>query len=856
MLLFKESVADQPAPRAPARRQTRAQIAESNERGCDACPLKDTWDRLSTPRMPMSGNRKGDILVIGEAPGEDEDIEGKVFVGRSGKFLRDHLPMRHQERLAFTNSVRCRPPGNRNPTGLELHCCSVHLEEDVRGADYRAVLLVGGAPLSKFILEASITQIHGIRFPVEIGGNVMWAFPVFHPSFLLHMGGSKSWVGGNAESATPFYPCFASDLKRFFREVDRWREPEIEKISPGDVQVARSEHEVREAVAQMRGVLGFDIETSVLKPYMRDAKILSASFSDGQRTVAFPVEHPFDPNTWALPLVLELTNTRPWVAHQAAFEFIWMLAESRRLGVPWRGAEMDDSMALGRLYYGRSVMLGLGIMSRIVLGVDVKKLTPVDSRRIMDYPLEEVLPYHGLDAWASARIQRRLRKSTHEDTYLRVVGASRSVAHMELLGLPIDEAEARAQKEYWSGITARLQVEAEKIYEVRQFVRERQAEFRLGATNDVAFALTQYGQVELPRTRSGKSAAVDEEVLSPLATKNPLARLVLDYREAQKHESTYVDPVLRARQRHPDGMLHPAYTTVRTETLRLSSGRDDEATEGDTNIQNWPKRRHRELRRMICAPPGHVIVAADSGQIQARVFGMASRDRALCQSFIDHDDIHSHWLDRFIYYYPRYVDRLMEQTNTTDEKVIRKKGRDVIKYDFVFASFFGQTANSCAEKTGIPLAIIREILDTEFWGGYPDAFKWLKARRAEYRDTGSVATLTGRVRRGVMSGNEPIITPIQGGEAELVIAAQNELSQLAVERDDLYLHPRLMVHDDLSFIMPDDDARLEEYISVVVEAMNRVRYPWQIVPLTTEVSIGYNWADLTEIQTFEGDYVR
>ena len=844
----------------PAPARGKKQLGLPHERGCTACPLQEVWPRITTPRMPICGNLEGDILVVGEGPGENEDLEGQVFVGKTGQYLRKHIPHRHLDRLAFTNSVRCRPPGNRTPTGLEMHCCSIHLEEDVARSNFKAVLIVGGAPLSRFISGSSITQIHGIRFPVQVGEQVLWGFPVFHPSFVERTGGDNSVQ----------HPCFAADLKRFFKEVDRWRQPEIEQISPADVICTYDEAEARAIISRMEGVLGIDLETSALKPYERDAAIITGAVSDGKTTVAFPARHPQSPNDWGVPLLLAVASSRRWVGHQSQFEFTWMTAESQKLGIEWQSADFDDSMALMRLWHGRESPLDLGMCARIILGVNIKQLTSVDPRKIMTFPLEEVLPYNGLDAWGSARILRWLGGRVNAYNYEHILRASRSFAFMELAGLHTDQERAQALKEKWGKIARDAEAEAQRIYEVRSFVRERQQEFNIGNPDHVGLALTEYGKVSLPSTASGKSISTDDSVLDPIAKENPLARCVLDYREAKKHESTYIDAVLQVPDRYPDGLIHPSYTCMRTATLRSSSN--------EPNIQNWPKRRYREIRGMIYAPDmlpsippwrvlpkappeaptGHVMVALDTGQIQARVYGMATKDQALCQSFIDHIDIHSRWMNRTLELYPAYLDRLAQQTNQTDELKILKYGRDTIKTDFTFASFFGTTAKNCSERTDIPFMIMQQLLD-EFWGpetGYPDAHKWMKRIRAEYRETGGVTTLTGRFRYGVMPGNEPIITPIQGGEAEFVIGAQNDLSEMAIEADDFYLHPRLNVHDDLTLIVPDQEDRIEEYIRAAAGVMVKIRFPWQIVPLTVEAQIGRHWDDLSEVTVIEGAYVR
>jgi DNA polymerase I-like protein with 3'-5' exonuclease and polymerase domains len=298
---------------------------------------------------------------------------------------------------------------------------------------------------------------------------------------------------------------------------------------------------------------------------------------------------------------------------------------------------------------------------------------------------------------------------------------------------------------------------------------------------------------------------------------------------------------------YEDNLLHPTYSTMLTSTFRLSSS--------GPNIQNQPKRKHKEIRQPIHAPPVYIMMACDEGQLEARVYGMASQDRALCQSIIDKEDIHTYWLNKLLGLYPEYINRLAEKVNQTDETKIRRYGRDIIKTDFVFASLFGTTAANCSERTSVPLYHMQNLLD-EFWERYPEARSWLKARKKEYEDTGGVRTLTGKFRSDVLPGQEAINTPIQSSAADLVLDAQNELSQYAFEVQEMDLHPRLNVHDDLTFWIRDQEDHIEACAKRIAEAMTRVRYKFQIVPLSVEIKIGYNWTDMEEIAVLTGDYVK
>ncbi len=353
----------------------------------------------------------------------------------------------------------------------------------------------------------------------------------------------------------------------------------------------------------------------------------------------------------------------------------------------------------------------------------------------------------------------------------------------------------------------------------------------------------------------GAKFATDDKTLREHAGDNPLTEQVINFREAQLHKSTFCDATARHREEASDSRIHPSYTALHVATTRLSCE--------DPNAQNYPKRRHRSIRRQIIPdildhrglPAKHIFLAVDMGQIDARIYGCATKDRALCESFIRKEDIHSYWRDQALDLYPAYLDRLALKTNESDEAKILKGARDIIKSDFVFATFYGSLAKECAARTGIPLPIVTELLG-RFWGRYPDALKWLKKQRQSYLDTGSIETLCGIVRHGILGGNEPINTPIQGTTAHIVNDAQAALTTISIEMGDPYLHPRINIHDDLTFVVPDQDDKIEEYLNIIAAEMVKVRYDWQIVPFVVEAKIGYNWADFEEIAVISGDYVR
>ena len=129
---------------------------------------------------------KPPILVIGEAPGYDEDVQGRPFVGASGKLLDKMLKsigLSRTENCFITNIVKCRPPENRNPAKDEIIACSHFLEEQIRLISPKMILLLGSVALkSIFNTTLGISHLHGKIFYYH---DEIPTIATYHPSALL-----------------------------------------------------------------------------------------------------------------------------------------------------------------------------------------------------------------------------------------------------------------------------------------------------------------------------------------------------------------------------------------------------------------------------------------------------------------------------------------------------------------------------------------------------------------------------------------------------------------------------------------------------------------------------------------------
>ena len=150
-------------------------------RKCHECGLSETRNNV----VAAKGNPSAKIFIIGEAPGEKEDITGFPFVGRAGKMLDTVLTsvdINPLQDCYITNIVKCRPPENRRPTSHEIKSCISWLEVQIEHLKPSIVILAGSTAVEGYLgIKDPITKIRG-SWIIRDGIKFM---PIFHPAYLL-----------------------------------------------------------------------------------------------------------------------------------------------------------------------------------------------------------------------------------------------------------------------------------------------------------------------------------------------------------------------------------------------------------------------------------------------------------------------------------------------------------------------------------------------------------------------------------------------------------------------------------------------------------------------------------------------
>ena len=147
---------------------------------CTDCPLHQNRSRA----VPGEGPENAEIMLIGEAPGFNEDKQGRPFVGAAGQFLEKLLASANlsREDVYITNTVKCRPLNNRDPLPVEMAACRKYLDRQIAAISPKVIVTLGRHSLTSFLPKETITKARGR--PRSVNGTTL--FPMYHPAAALH----------------------------------------------------------------------------------------------------------------------------------------------------------------------------------------------------------------------------------------------------------------------------------------------------------------------------------------------------------------------------------------------------------------------------------------------------------------------------------------------------------------------------------------------------------------------------------------------------------------------------------------------------------------------------------------------
>lgn len=796
--------------------------------------------------MEPSGTNSPDVLIIGEGPGEQEDLRGEHFIGKSGKLLRSYIPQEWEERVRFTNSVDCRPPGNRTPEPIELSCCLPRKVSDIEKHKPRAIFGFGGTPLFQLVNPDSkyrkITLWRGRKLPIQVGEHACWYFPMLHPSGILRNPRYKPYSVNNCYGSEDEF-AFDLDIQRALYEIDNLPEPIIHtpEFAQEDIEIVEDINRVAELLEEAGNQLtaGVDIETKGLRPYANEAKILSISISTKVGTFAFPVDHreaswtPLERKQLDKLIRRFLYESRcRKIVHHLGFELEWFgffYGNGCFYASRW---ECSESQAY--LLDARRGGLSLDFLCLVNFGINLKAISGLDRANLDKSPLGQVLKYNGIDSkyhrFLYLAQKPRITEEGLGQVYELQLERIAALVLTQMQGVPVSQKEVKRLKSKYEELSEEASEIISKDESVKKFEARKGRKFLPSSPQDVSYLLKTILGLEVESSDKGELANVD----------HPVAQKIVDYREPEKVLSTYILPCDVDSEENnifPDGMLHPIFSTTTVISWRSSSV--------EPNIQNWTKRdeERKEVRGIVKSKDQtKKVVSIDYSGIQARNVAMESKDKKLIDAYWHDYDIHRDWMERINKRYPRWIGK-----QDVSKKEVFDKYRYLAKNKFVFPSFFGAQDFTLSSGLGIPKEVCGELRE-EFFEEFKDIKIWHDSLNEFYYQNGYVTGLSGFVCRAPISGNARINYPIQGDEAIIVLDALSRLSKM----EDPRYQPMLEVHDDLTFLWPKSE--IEKRLEVVIQTMINVPFDWaNVVPIEVEASWGDDWINMSGIGKFSNN---
>lgn len=137
--------------------------------------------------VPGEGDPDAKIMFIGEAPGADEDAQGRPFVGRSGQLLRQTITESNIkiDKVYITNIVKYRPPENRDPSIEEIDVCKNWLDRQIQIIKPPTIVTLGRFSMAKFLPSAKISQVHGQGQYIDFLGDKYFLVTMYHPAYAI-----------------------------------------------------------------------------------------------------------------------------------------------------------------------------------------------------------------------------------------------------------------------------------------------------------------------------------------------------------------------------------------------------------------------------------------------------------------------------------------------------------------------------------------------------------------------------------------------------------------------------------------------------------------------------------------------
>ena len=763
---------------------------------CVDCPLN------KGNRIVPSGSIYAPIMVIGEAPGAEEEKQGEPFVGKAGKILRsvlDYLELGFDD-VFLTNMVMCRPPENRDPSKEEIENCSYRLQEEINQVNPQVIVTLGKVP-GESLLGGKLKSDRGRIIDMEDYKGIM----TYHPAAVLYGKGDT------------LFPYILEDLKKAKKiangEYQETAENPDTKIFIVD-DTEKMEYLInRLEELEYNTTVAYDWETTGVSHLWDCGFCLGLSWKEGTG-VAITMD--------MLRLCREeiarhLSRFFLVGYNSLLFDDKW----NEKYGLP--SPSHFDCQLFHALIDERPQQRSLTNLTYQYLaapdyeGQMLREYNTDKKKFIEEVPENVILEYCAKDVdWTLRLTNYFLDNQPAEflDVFMHLIkpGASTFADIMEN-GFWVD-------RDKLSEVSLEMN---EKLDYLMDRMRDSTGneEFNPRSPKQIGEYLWDELRLEQPEVYGRDDRSVNKDTVDALIENYPdnqFLKELQEYRHIYTLYSRYVRDLPDYIE--PDGRIRCSYHFDRAETGRLSTS--------NPSIHQIP--RESDIRGIFSAPPGHSLIQADYEQIEIRMAAHVAQDKHLTELLSSDEDFHT---------------LMASKAYRVPYDEVPKEARQAAK-GVSFGLLYLMSDKGLIAQTGLPrneaIDFIKEYKDL-----MPGVQSWIEDIKAQIRNQQYIVSPFGRYRRFplLLDSNidglyrEGVNFPIQSGASDLTLSSIVKINRVFKSR---YPEAKVvaMVHDSVIVEAPD-------YISQeVADTMKTIMENPDLdteVPFPVEIKIGERWGE-------------
>ena len=608
------------------------------------------------------------------------------------------------------------------------------------------------------------------------------------------------------------------ELKNILKKLDVKIEKKEERKVEFDAVLLDTKEKLFDAIKEVNPntLLAFDTETNSLDAY--NANIVGFSFALDEKSAYYvPISHSY-------------LGVGEQVSREDAKKALEKILTCRVVGqnLKFDLAVIENNFGITNTnIYADTMILAWLLNPEKTIGLDALSLrffnhpmikfkdTVKRGETFASVDIESACKYASEDAWMTLKIYNKIIDFLEPE--LISLAKKLEFPFIKTL-LKMEEEGIKVDTRY---LEVLLKKSSLKIEELRESIYKLcGVEFNVNSTQQLGKVL--FEDLALPVIRKTKTGySTDEKVLNELLDKHEVIPKILEYREAYKLKSTYIEPLYKLGLKDEKNRIHTSFVQTGTATGRLSSK--------NPNLQNIPVKSElgREVRAGFVSKKGYSLIGIDYSQIELRLLAHFSEDEALVKAFNDGKDIH------------------YETALKIFGASLAKSKRGVAK-SINFGLLYGMGSRKLSQTIHVSTKEAKEYIDSYF-ASFPTVKEFLHQVGEHAKEKGYSQTLLGRRRYFDFENanamihasylREAVNTLFQGSAADIIKLAMNKIMNTIVSADEKLL---LQIHDELIFEVKDElSYAFAKKAQDIMENIYKLK-----VPLKVSVEIGKNWGEL------------